>query len=173
MRLIEHVGENPAREGLRDTPARVVRALEELTSGYQANPAEILGTTFEETMAEPVIIRGIPFASLCEHHLLPFNGRVSIGYIPNGRVVGLSKLPRLVQCFARRLQLQERLTREIAHAIHEHLQPLGVAVVVDAEHLCMQMRGIRSEGRMTTSQFLGQFQHEQRRREFFDQTQAA
>lgn len=153
--LIEWVGENPNRAGLKDTPARMVKALKEMTSGYLDSPAEILGTVFKEEYDEMVVVQDIQFHSLCEHHMLPFTGSCDIGYIPAGRIVGLSKLPRLVQCFAKRLQVQERMTSQIAAALEEHLEPLGVGVVVRARHLCCEARGARSRNLMTTSDLRG------------------
>lgn len=156
VRQLELIGENPLREGLRETPARVIRALQEFTGGYQLDYKAILATTFEEKYDEMVVVRDIDFYSLCEHHMLPFIGKASIGYIPNGRVVGVSKLARLVDCFARRLQIQERLTQQIARAIEEVLEPRGVAVVMKAKHMCMSLRGIKNEGAiLSTSCLLG------------------
>jgi GTP cyclohydrolase I len=153
--LLLYVGEDPERDGLLDTPARVARALRELTSGYEQDPAEILGTTFEESSDELITLRGISFHSTYEHHLLPFYGTATVGYLP-GRVVGISKLARLVNCFARRLQIQERLTRQIAEAVEEHLQARGVGVVISAHHLCMGCRGVmQPETEMVTSAMLG------------------
>src|SRR5436189_4819220 len=138
--LLRYVGEDPGREGLRDTPARVLKAWREMTSGYDDDPAEILARTFDETSDEMVVLRGISFHSTCEHHMLPFYGQASVGYLP-GKVVGISKLARLVDCFARRLQIQERLTRQIAESIEQHLEARGVGVIVRAHHLCMGCRG--------------------------------
>lgn len=155
--LLAAIGENPDREGLRDTPARVVRALLEMTAGYCEKPAEVLGTTFDVPTDQLVAVRGIEFSSLCEHHLLPFTGTASIGYLPGDRVVGLSKLGRIVDTFARRLQVQERLTQEIAGAISDVLRPLGVAVVIRGHHSCMACRGVRKRAEMVTSAMLGRF----------------
>lgn len=153
--LLRFVGEDPTRDGLIDTPARVVRAWREMTAGYKENPAEILSITFDEQYDEMVIMRGITFYSLCEHHALNFSGTVSVGYIP-GKVVGISKLVRLVQCFARRLQIQERMTQQIAQAIETHLEAVGVGVIVKARHLCMGCRGVRQpESELITSSMLG------------------
>ena len=153
--LLRWVGEDPRRDGLADTPARVAKAFREMTSGYLEDPAEILSRTFEETSDEMVILRGITFQSMCEHHLLPFLGTATVGYLP-GKVVGISKLARLVNCFARRLQIQERLTRQIADAVEKHLEARGVAVVIRAQHLCMACRGVRQmESEMVTSAMLG------------------
>jgi len=165
--LLGYLGEDASREGLRDTPARVVRAFEEMTVGYSGDPAAILATRFRETYDEMVVVRDIPFWSLCEHHLMPFHGVAKVGYLPNGRVVGLSKIPRLVQCFGRRLQIQERLTQQIARAMNEHLEPRGVGVVVTATHLCVAARGIGSQGSMTTSCLLGSMRSNARTRAEF------
>jgi GTP cyclohydrolase I len=157
IRLLQHIGEDPNRDGLIDTPKRVVKSLSELTNGYDLDPAEILSTTFDVTCDEMICVRKIPFSSLCEHHMLPFHGTATLAYIPapGGRVVGLSKLARLVDCFARRLQVQERMTSQIAEAIEEHLQPLGVGVIISASHTCMSMRGIAKPGEMVTSKLIG------------------
>ena len=157
--LIQWIGDDPNRPGLKDTPARVAKALKEMTSGYQDSPAEILGTVFEEPYDEMVVVQGISYHSLCEHHLMPFTGTCDIGYIPNsqGYVIGLSKLPRLVECFARRLQVQERMTSQIAAALEEHLKPLGVGVVVRGHHTCCEHRGVRSRNLMVTSDMRGVF----------------
>jgi len=153
--LLQYIGEDPERDGLAGTPERVVRAWRELTAGYADDPAEILSRTFEETSDEMIILRGISFHSMCEHHLLPFQGTAAVGYLP-GKVVGISKLARLVHCFARRLQIQERMTRQIADAVQEHLGARGVGVIVRAQHLCMACRGVRQEEtEMVTSAMLG------------------
>ena len=153
--LIRYIGEDPARDGLADTPGRVVRAWREMTAGYAEDPAEILARTFEETSDELVILSNIAFYSTCEHHLLPFYGTASVGYLP-GKVVGISKLARLVQCYARRLQIQERMTKQIASAIAERLDARGVGVVIRAHHLCMGCRGTRQPAtEMVTSSMLG------------------
>lgn len=155
------LGEDTDREGLIATPARVVRAFEEMTSGYAQKPAEILATAFEETCDAMIAVTGIRFTSLCEHHLLPFVGTANIGYLPGKKVVGLSKLPRLVECFARRLQVQERLTRQVAEAIEANLMPLGVAVIIRAHHSCMGCRGVKQQdAEMVTSAMLGAFREE-------------
>lgn len=148
--LLEGIGENPAREGLADTPQRFVKAFHELTEGYAQDPADILGTVFDDDYTGPVTVTDVPFWSLCEHHLLPFHGTVDITYVPNGKVVGLSKLSRIVQCYARRLQMQERMTRQIADAIEEHLEAKGVRVVIHGHHTCMAARGIRTPATMNT-----------------------
>lgn len=155
VRLLQGIGEDPTRDGLKGTPGRVVRALREMTSGYAVDPKEVLSTCFEQYYDEMVILRGIEFASMCEHHMLPFVGEVDVGYVP-GKVVGLSKLARLVDCFAKRLQIQERMTLQIAEAIREHLDAKGVAVVVRARHSCMGCRGVKKPGaEMVTSAMLG------------------
>jgi len=153
--LLRVVGEDPERDGLRDTPARVVKALLEMTAGYGESPADILATTFVEQSDELIILRGIDFYSTCEHHLLPFHGIAHVGYLP-GKVVGISKLARLVHCFARRLQIQERMTRQIAEAVETHLEALGVGVVISAHHLCMGCRGVKQPtSQLITSAMLG------------------
>ena len=153
--LLRFIGEEPERDGLRDTPARVVKAWREMTAGYAEDPAEILSRTFAETSDEMVILRGISFYSTCEHHLLPFYGEAVVGYLP-GKVVGISKLARLVECFAKRLQVQERMTRQIAEVVEKHLDARGVGVVLRAHHLCMGCRGVRQEEtEMVTSSMLG------------------
>jgi GTP cyclohydrolase IA len=153
--LLRYMGEQPERDGLRDTPARVVKAWREMTAGYAEDPAEILSRTFDESSDELVILRGISFYSTCEHHLLPFYGQAVVGYLP-GKVVGISKLARLVECFAKRLQVQERMTRQIADAVETHLEARGVGVVLRAHHLCMGCRGVRQEEtEMVTSAMLG------------------
>jgi GTP cyclohydrolase I len=157
--LLRHVGEDPDRDGLKDTPGRVLRSLVELTAGYHDDPAKILGTVFEDTYDEIVVVRGIPFTSLCEHHLLPFSGEADVGYLPGSKgIVGLSKIARLVDCYSRRLQVQERLTRQVADALATHLAAPGVGVVVRAVHTCMSCRGVRKPGvTMVTSAMLGVF----------------
>ncbi|MCX2732890.1 GTP cyclohydrolase I FolE [Saccharopolyspora sp. NFXS83] len=151
--LLLAAGEDPDREGLRDTPARVARAYQELFAGLYTDPDEVLDRTFDEAHEELVLVRDIPMYSQCEHHLLPFHGVAHIGYIPNekGRVTGLSKLARLVDLYAKRPQVQERLTSQVADALARKLEPRGVIVVVDAEHLCMGMRGVRKAGSTTTT----------------------
>lgn len=141
--LLRWVGQNPNRDGLRDTPRRVAAALREMTSGYHQEPARILSTTFQVDYREIVVLRHVHFTSLCEHHLMPFAGTCSLGYVSAGQVVGLSKLAWLVSCFAHRLQIQERMTTEIAEALWEHLRPRGVGVVIAARHCCMGCRGVR------------------------------
>lgn len=161
--LLVEIGEDAQREGLVRTPTRVVKAWEFLTSGYHADVMEILnGALFEEQYNEMVIVKDIDFYSLCEHHLLPFYGKCHVAYVPNGRVVGLSKVPRIVDVFARRLQVQERMTNQIAKTLMEVLQPAGVAVVTEARHLCMLMRGVQKQNTVVTnSAVLGIF-HEDR-----------
>jgi len=156
--LLAYIGDNPDREGLVETPKRFVKAYEELFAGYNDCPADILDRTFSETggYAEPVLVRDIPFYSHCEHHVMPFTGRAHVAYVPTGRVVGLSKIARLIDVYARRLQTQEHLTAQIATAITEILKPKGVAVMLEAEHTCMSMRGVAKQGSMTlTTQFAG------------------
>ncbi len=169
--LLVELGEDPQREGLRRTPRRVQRALEFLTAGHRQNIKHILNAAlFEEKYKEMVIVKDIDFYSLCEHHLLPFYGRCHVAYIPNGKVVGLSKIPRLVDMFARRLQLQERMTTQIAKAIMKALQPDGVAVVTEARHLCMMMRGVQKQNTVVTnSALLGVFHEDRACREEFMQ----
>jgi GTP cyclohydrolase I len=161
--LLLELGEDPDREGLRKTPVRVIRALEFLTEGYRKNVDELFNEAFfQEDYDEMVVVRDIEFYSLCEHHLLPFFGKAHVAYIPDRRIVGLSKIPRLVNMFARRLQVQERMTKEIADAMMEKLNPRGVAVVVEARHLCMVMRGVEKQhSQMTTSHMLGSFRDDQ------------
>lgn len=158
--LLKELGEDPGREGLRKTPERVAKTLRYLTEGYHQDPAQVIrDAVFTEKYREMVVVRDIPFYSLCEHHLLPFLGKVHVAYLPKGRLVGLSKIPRMVDLFARRLQVQERLTQQIADTLHENLQPYGLGVVIEAQHLCMQMRGVQKEGAvMTTSAMLGTFE---------------
>lgn len=157
--IIRAVGEDPTREGLRETPRRVADMYAEVFSGLRQDPADVLRVGFEEGHQELVLVKDIPFYSMCEHHFLPFHGLAHVGYIPNGRVVGLSKLARAVEILARRPQLQERLTSQLADAIMTTLEPAGVAVVISAEHLCMTMRGVRKPGsRTVTSAMRGVFQ---------------
>ena len=156
--IIEAIGEDPEREGLRETPRRIASMYAELFSGIGGDPSALLTTGFDEAHEEMVILKDIPFYSLCEHHFAPFQGVVHIGYIPNGRVAGLSKLARVVESFARRPQLQERLTSQVADCIVECLNADGVAVVIEAEHACMSFRGVRKPGsRVVTSAMRGQF----------------
>lgn len=170
--LIEWAGDDPDREGLLDTPRRVVKAYRELFAGYESDPRDYLARTFEEVGGydELVLLRDIRVVSFCEHHMLPFLGKAHVGYLPNDRVVGISKLARVVHGFARRLQIQEKLTAEIAGAIQDILQPKGVGVVIVSEHSCMTMRGVNTPGsRLTTSHLLGEVRDDPRtRQEFFD-----
>jgi GTP cyclohydrolase I len=169
--LIEWIGEDPDREGLQDTPKRVVKAYEELFGGYGLDPAEILERTFEEVADydEIVLLRGIRVESFCEHHMLPIIGKASVAYFPTARVVGISKLARVIDAFSKRMQIQERLTAQIAGAIQDVLKPRGVAVVIESEHECMSTRGVHKPGvGMITTRMLGCFaDDENRRREFF------
>jgi GTP cyclohydrolase I len=167
IRQLELIGEDPKREGLVETPRRYLKAMKELTAGYVEDPSKILSKCFNEPYDEMVIVRDIAFWSLCEHHLLPFHGSATVAYVPKGKVVGLSKIPRLVQAFARRLQVQERLTQQIAKAMEEHLNPEGVGVVIRGTHTCMAMRGVKSEGSMVTSCLLGCFREDPRARAEF------
>ena len=166
--LLRLMGEDPNREGLRRTPLRVSKSLQYLTSGYQQDPAKILTRCFRVKQDEMVIVKDIDLFSLCEHHLLPFVGKCHVAYMPNNKIVGLSKIPRLVDAFARRLQVQERLTTQIAEAINTHLQPLGVACVIEASHLCMMMRGVQKQNaRAVTSSMLGVFRSSDKTRTEF------
>jgi GTP cyclohydrolase I len=168
--LLKEIGENPDREGLKKTPARVSEALKYFTKGYKIDIDEVVADAiFSEEQEEMVVLRDIDFYSLCEHHLVPFFGKCHIAYLPKNRIIGLSKLARVVEVFARRLQVQERMTREIAHAIERHLAPHGVAVVIEAQHLCMMMRGVEKQNSLaTTSTMLGEFkENAATRMEFF------
>ena len=168
--IISNLGEDVNREGLMKTPERVAKAMQFLTHGYELNPAEILKSAmFAEDYRQMVIVKDIEVFSMCEHHMLPFFGKAHIAYIPNGYIVGLSKVPRIVDAFARRLQVQERLTTQIRDCIQETLNPLGVAVVIEAQHLCMQMRGVQKQNSVTTtSAFTGEFLHDTTRSEFIN-----
>jgi GTP cyclohydrolase IA len=168
-KMISIIGEDPNREGLRKTPERFEKALKFLTSGYHQNVDHVLnGATFSVAYDEMVIVKDIEFFSLCEHHLLPFFGKCHVAYLPNKKVIGLSKVARLVNMFARRLQIQERLTSQIAHAIEEKLSPEGVGVIIEARHLCMQMRGVEKQhGQAVTSAMLGCFRHNKETRDEF------
>ncbi len=173
--VIKDLGEDPEREGLLKTPERVAKALQYLTHGYDLKPDEILKSAlFHEEYSEMVIVKDIEVYSLCEHHMLPFFGKAHVAYIPNGTIVGLSKIPRVVDAFARRLQVQERLTIEIRDCIQETLKPLGVAVVIECSHMCMQMRGVQKQNSVTTSSaFTGAFlKNDSTRREFINLVQA-
>jgi GTP cyclohydrolase IA len=166
--ILGKLGEDPDREGLLKTPERVAKALQFLTSGYQLDAAKILkGAMFKEDYKNMVIVKDIELYSMCEHHMLPFFGKAHIAYIPNGYIVGLSKLPRVVDVFARRLQVQERLTNQIMDCIQDTLNPLGVAIVIEASHMCMMMRGVQKQNSVTTtSAFTGEFKHQETRNEF-------
>ncbi|MBO7492361.1 MAG: GTP cyclohydrolase I FolE [Bacteroidales bacterium] len=167
--ILLHIGENPEREGLIKTPMRAAKSIDFLTHGYRQDPKRILESAlFHEDYKQIVVVKDIEIYSLCEHHLLPFFGKAHVGYIPNGTIVGLSKIPRVVECFARRLQLQERLTTQIKDCLQEVLNPMGVAVVIEAQHLCMCMRGIQKQNSVTTtSEFTGAFlKNENTRQEF-------
>ena len=166
--IIENLGEDVNREGLQKTPERVAKAMQFLTHGYDLNPLEILKSAlFTEDHQQMIVVKDIEVYSMCEHHMLPFFGKAHVAYIPNGKIVGLSKIPRIVDAFARRMQVQERLTDEIKNCIHEALNPMGVAVVIEAQHMCMQMRGIQKQNSFTTtSSFTGAFEKDKTRKEF-------
>ncbi|HPI54578.1 MAG TPA: GTP cyclohydrolase I FolE [Chitinophagaceae bacterium] len=166
--ILEQVGEDVTREGLEKTPMRAAKANLFLTQGYQMNAVDIINSAkFKESYSEMVIVKDIELFSMCEHHMLPFFGKAHIAYIPNGYITGLSKLARVVDCFARRLQVQERMTHQILDAVVEALQPLGVAVVIEAKHLCMMMRGVQKQNSSTTtSAFSGEFENDRTRSEF-------
>jgi GTP cyclohydrolase IA len=170
--MLRHMGEDPDREGLRQTPNRVAQALSFLTSGYREDPKKVInGAVFaQEDYQEMILCKDLDFYSLCEHHLLPFLGKAHVAYLPNRRIIGLSKLARLVEIYARRLQVQERLTTQIAQTIMEELDPLGVAVVLEAEHLCIRMRGVEKQNSwVITSAMLGVFRtHQETRQEFMN-----
>ena len=167
--LLTELGEDPSREGLRRTPDRFSRAISFLTSGYGTDIRKILNSAvFREKYSEMVVVKAIDLFSLCEHHLLPFYGKAHVAYIPNGRIVGLSKIPRLVEAFSRRLQVQERLTQQIADTLYEVLQPEGVGVVIEARHMCMMMRGVEKQNSLaTTSAMLGTFRTDDKTRAEF------
>jgi GTP cyclohydrolase IA len=167
--ILEELGEDPTRQGLLKTPERVAKAMEFLTQGYEQNALEILREAiFDEDYNQMVLVKDIELYSMCEHHMLPFFGKAHIAYIPNGKIVGLSKIPRVVDVFARRLQVQERLTIEIRDSLQQTLAPLGVAVVIEARHLCMQMRGVsKQNSSTTTSAFSGEFLHNDKTRKEF------
>lgn len=167
--ILTYIGEDPGREGLARTPYRVARAYEYLTKGYNQDPKEVINKAmFTEDYQEMVLVKDIDFFSLCEHHLLPFFGRAHVAYIPKHRIVGLSKVARLVEVYSRRLQVQERLTTQVANTLMEELDPLGVGVVIHAEHLCMRMRGVEKQNSIvTTSAMLGAFRNQQATREEF------
>src|SRR3989440_9273002 len=169
--LLVELGEDPDRQGLKATPDRVSRAMRELTNGYGVRPEEVVaGAVFDQDYDEMVIVKDISFYSLCEHHMLPFFGQVHVGYLPKGKVIGLSKIPRLVEVFSHRLQIQEKLTNEIAEALNQAVAPRGVGVVVEARHLCLEMGGVETPGgHMMTSCMLGTFRRDPRTRaEFLD-----
>ena len=166
--IFDYIGENKNREGLLETPDRIIRSWDELFAGYRQNAKDILSKTFTDGACdEMVVLKDIEFYSFCEHHFLPFTGHVSIGYIPNGKVVGISKLARVVDVFSRRLQIQEKMTKEIANAIQQHLKPLGVMVVCKAVHMCMVCRGVKKQNsEMITSAICGNFSQPETRSEF-------
>jgi len=172
--IIQEIGEDPDREGLVKTPERVAKALQFLTHGYDLEPDKILKSAmFTDEYQQMVIVKDIELYSMCEHHILPFFGKAHVAYIPNGHIVGLSKIPRVVDAYSRRLQVQERLTTEIRDCIQETLNPLGVAVVIEAQHLCMQMRGIQKQNSVTTtSAFTGEFENDKTRSEFISLIQS-
>jgi len=166
--ILEGVGEDPAREGLQKTPERVAKAMQFITQGYTMDAAAILNSAkFHEAYSEMVLVKNIELYSLCEHHMLPFFGKAHIAYIPNGTITGLSKIAHVVECFSRRLQVQERMTHQILEVIQDTLNPLGVGVVIEAKHLCMMMRGVQKQNSVTTtSAFSGQFMKNETRSEF-------
>lgn len=168
--ILELLGEDPSRDGLLKTPDRAAKAMQFITQGYQANPLEILQSAlFDEDHSEMIIVKDIELYSMCEHHLLPFFGRAHVAYIPNGKIVGLSKIARIVDVFARRFQVQERLTTQVRDCMQEALNPLGVAVVIEARHLCMMMRGVEKQNSVTTtSAFCGEFEKQTTRNEFIN-----
>jgi len=168
--LLDAIGEDPKREGLAKTPERAAKAMQFLTSGYDGDPKSILESAlFREEYSEMVLVKDIELYSMCEHHLLPFFGKAHVAYIPNGKIVGLSKIPRIVDVFARRLQVQERLTHEILSCINDVIQPLGAAIVIEARHMCMMMRGVQKQNSVTTtSAFVGEFKNEETRSEFLN-----
>ena len=166
--IIDNLGEDIYREGLEKTPERVAKAMQYLTHGYELNPLEILTSAlFTEDHKQMIVVKDVEIYSMCEHHMLPFFGKAHVAYIPNGKIVGLSKIPRIIDAFARRMQVQERLTDQIKNCIQEALNPLGVAVVIEAQHMCMQMRGIQKQNSFTTtSSFTGAFEKDKTRKEF-------
>ena len=168
--ILKLIGENPDREGLLKTPFRVAKAMQFLTQGYDMEPCEMLKSAlFTDEYREMIVVKNIEFYSMCEHHMIPFFGKAHVAYIPNGKLTGLSKIARVVNAYARRLQIQERMTTQIKECIQEALNPLGVAVVVEAQHLCMQMRGVESQNSVTTtSDFTGAFKNEVTRNEFLN-----
>ncbi len=166
--ILDHIGEDSQREGLLKTPERAAKAMQFLTQGYQQDADAILRSAlFKEDYSEMVIVKDIELYSMCEHHMLPFFGKAHVAYIPNGYIVGLSKIPRVIDVYARRLQVQERLTDQILHCLKRTLNPIGVAVVIEAQHMCMMMRGVQKQNSLTTtSAFTGEFQREETRSEF-------
>ena len=168
--ILEKIGEDPNRDGLLKTPERAAKAMQFLTHGYDLDPKKILNSAkFKEEYSEMVIVKDIELYSLCEHHMLPFFGKAHVAYIPNGHIVGLSKIPRVIDAFSRRLQVQERLTHQVLHCIQETLNPLGVAVVMEARHMCMMMRGVQKQNSVTTtSAFTGEFKNVETRNEFLN-----
>lgn len=168
LSILENIGEDTSRNGILKTPERAAKAMQFLTQGYEMDPQEILlGAMFEEDYDDMVLIKNIELYSLCEHHMLPFFGKVHVAYIPNGKIVGLSKIPRVVDVFSRRLQVQERLTHDILECINKTLQPKGVAIVIEAQHMCMMMRGVQKQNSATTtSGFRGAFKSQETRNEF-------
>lgn len=167
-KILDNIGEDKDRQGLKNTPIRAAKAIQFLTDGYQQDPKEIINSAmFDEEYSQMVLVKDIEVYSLCEHHMLPFFGKAHVAYIPDGKIVGLSKIPRVVDVFARRLQVQERLTNQIKDCIEETLNPVGVAVVIEAQHMCMQMRGVQKQNSVTTtSAFEGEFLNESTRQEF-------
>ena len=172
--ILDLIGEDVNREGLKETPLRVAKSIQFLTQGYDHDPREILlSAKFKEDYREMVIVKDIEIFSLCEHHMIPFIGKAHVGYIPNGYITGLSKIARVVEAYSRRLQVQERLTTQIKEAIHQTLNPLGVAVVIEARHLCMSMRGVQKQSSFTTtSDFIGAFERQETRMEFISLIQS-
>ncbi|HLG25811.1 MAG TPA: GTP cyclohydrolase I FolE [Candidatus Gracilibacteria bacterium] len=166
--MLEYIGEDPEREGLKDTPKRVVAAFEKMFKGYKQKPEDVLTVFGDELYDEMIVVKDIEFYSTCEHHLLPFFGKAHVGYIPDGKIIGLSKIPRLVEMFSRRLQNQERMTSQIARGLHGILKPKGVGVIVDAQHFCMMARGVEKQSSwVTTSALLGLFKREMNTRNEF------
>ena len=167
--LIEEIGEDPSREGLLKTPSRVSKAWSFFSGGYNQDIDKIINNAvFNEDATDMVVVRDVEFFSLCEHHLIPFFGRAHVAYLPNGKVIGLSKIPRIIDMFSRRLQVQERLTRQIAETVKEILDPIGVAVIMEGQHMCMQMRGVEKQNSLTTtSSMLGKFRESDRTRSEF------